>query len=82
MVVVLAAQVVHVAGADERPADLAGDPDDPLVALVLGGETVLLDLEVDVVGAEDPQQVVGVRAGVVGAVVDQRAGRTAMPGSR
>ena len=71
VVVVLPAQIVHVAGADQRASDLAGDLDDPLVALLLRSEPVLLYLEVDVLGAEDPHQVVGVRACVAGTVVDQ-----------
>ena len=71
VVVVLAAQVVHVAGADERAADLAGDPDDALVGLVLRGDAVLLDLEVDVLGAERLEQVVGVRARLGVAAVDE-----------
>ncbi len=69
--VVLAAQVVHVRGPDERPAELAGDPGDPLVGLVLLGDAVDLELEVDVLGAEDLQQVVDVGTGVVGAVLDE-----------
>ena len=71
VVVVLLAQVVHVGGADERPAELAGDLHDPLVGLVLLGQAVALDLEVDVLGAEDPQQVVGVRARLALLVGDQ-----------
>ena len=71
VVVVLAAQVVHVAGADERPADLARDAHDPLVGLVLVGDAVLLDLEVDVLGAEGLQQVVGVGARLGVAAVDE-----------
>ena len=54
MLVVLAAQVVDVAGADERSAQLPGDTHDPLVALVLEGEAVALELEVHVLAAEDP----------------------------
>ena len=71
MVVVLAAQVVHVGGADERAADLARDPDDALVGLVLVGDAVLLDLEEDVLGAEGLQQVVGVGARLGVAAVDE-----------
>ena len=71
VVVVLAAQVVDVAGGDERAADLAGVADDPLVGLVLLGDPVDLDLQVDVVGAEDLDQVVEVGAGVGRAVLDQ-----------
>ena len=71
MVVVLAAQVVHVAGADERAPDLARDAHDALVGLVLVGDAVLLDLEVDVVGAEGVHQVVDVGARLVVAAVDQ-----------
>jgi hypothetical protein len=71
VVVVLAAQVVDVAGADERAAELARDADDALVGLVLGVEAVLLDLEVQVLGAEDLQQVVGVGARRGRVVVDE-----------
>ena len=71
VVVVLLAQVVHVGRADERAAELARDPHDPLVGLVLLGEAVALDLEVDVLGAEDLQQVVDVRARLVVAAVDE-----------
>ena len=74
VVVVLAAQVVHVAGADERAADLARDPHDPLVGLVLLGDAVLLDLEVDVLGAEDLDQVVDVRARLGVAALDEPRG--------
>jgi hypothetical protein len=71
VVVVLAAQVVHVAGAHDRAPDLAGDAHDPLVGLLLVGDAVLLDLEVDVVGAEGVHQVVDVGARLVVATVDQ-----------
>ena len=71
MVVVLAAQVVDIAGADERPPDLAGDPHDPLVRPVLLGEPVLLHLEVDVVGTERAEQLVGVRARLVRPLLEQ-----------
>ena len=64
VVVVLAPEVVHVGGGHHRPADLVGDARDPLVGLVLLGDPVALELEVDVVGAEHLEQVVGVRAGV------------------
>ena len=52
--VVLAAQVVHVGGADERPADLARDPRDALVRAVLLGDLVVLELEVDVLRRRGP----------------------------
>ena len=71
MVVVLATQVVHVAGADQAAAELARDLDDALVALVLRREAVLLQLEVNVVGAEHVAQVIGMRARIVLAVVEQ-----------
>ncbi len=69
--VVLAPQVVDVGGADERLAELPGDPGDPLVRLVLLGDAVYLELEVDVLGPEDLQQVVDMGAGVVGTVLDE-----------
>ena len=73
VVEVLAPQVVDVGGADHRPAQLAGEADDPLVRLVLLGDPVLLHLEVDLVGAEGLDQVVEVGAGIVGALFDQAA---------
>ena len=73
VVEVLAPQVVDVGGADQRPAQLAGEADDPLVGLVLLGDAVLLHLEVDLLGAEGLDQVVEVGAGVVGALFDQAA---------
>ena len=80
--VVLPAQVMDVGGRDERTAELAGDPHDSLVGLVLLGEPVRLDLEVDVVGAEDPDQVVDVGPRVVWAGPRSAAGRTATAGTR
>ena len=71
VVVVLAAQVVHVAGAHQAAPELAGDPDDALVALLLRRQPVLLHLEVDVLRAEHAQQIVRVRAGVLGPVLEQ-----------
>ena len=82
VVIVLAAQIVNIAGADQRPAQLAGDTDDLLVALVLDGEAVLLDLEVDVVGAEGPHQLVSVGASVGRADPRSGAGTAARPGTR
>ena len=71
VVEVVAAEVVDVAGRDQRPPDLARDPDDALVGLVLLGHAVLLDLEVDVLGAEHLQQLVGVAARLGRGVVDE-----------
>ncbi len=71
VVVVLAAQVVDVARPHERPADLPGDADDPLVGPLLVREAVLLHLEVDVVGPEGAEQVVGVGARVGRAILEQ-----------
>jgi hypothetical protein len=68
--IVLAAQVVHVGRADQRAAQLACDADDLLVRAVLLGDLVVLDLEVDVVGAEHAQQLVRVRARLLRALLD------------
>ncbi len=73
VVVVLPPQVVDVGGAHQRPAELTCDLHDPLVRLVLVGEPVALDLEVDVVRPEDLQQVVGVSASLGRAVIDDAA---------
>ena len=63
---------MDVAGTHERSADLAGNPHNPLVGLFLGRKPVFLDLEVDVVGAERLQHLVGVRPGIAVAPVQQR----------
>ena len=73
VVVVLATQVVHVAGGHEWTAHLARDLDYPGVGPVLIGDAVLLNLEVDVVGPEHLHQGVGVGAGLRGRAVDQAA---------
>ena len=78
VVEVLAPQVVDVGGADQRPAELAGEPDDSLVRLVLLGDPVLLHLEVDLVGPEGLDQIVEVGAGVVGALFDQTTAETGL----
>ena len=82
--VVLAAQVVDVGGADQRPAHLPRDPHDALVGAVLLGDLVVLDLEVDVVGAEHPHQLVGVRAGLLLALLHDALAeaRLEAPGER
>ena len=73
VVEVLAAEVMDVPGGHQRPAQLARDPHDALVGLVLLGDAVLLDLEEDVVGAEHADQGVGVRARLVRVVLHQAA---------
>ncbi len=72
VLVVLAAQVVHVGGADHRQASVARDPHGALVDDVLLGDPVLLQLDVDVLGPEDLDEVVDVLAGDVGAILDER----------
>ena len=67
--VVLAAQVVDVGRRDQRAAELAAIRTMPSFALSCSASAVRLDLEVDVLGAEDPDQVVDVRRG-------RRAGRS------
>ena len=72
MVVIVAREVVDVPGADDRAADLPRDLDDPLVALVLQRDLVLLDLEVDVVAPDRVHQVVDVLARLVRTVVAEQ----------
>jgi hypothetical protein len=62
---------VDVGGPDQRQAELTGGLDDSLVGLVLLRDAVLLELELEVVGAEDVDQLVGVieRLGI--AILDQ-----------
>src|SRR5947209_7683991 len=62
MVVVVAPQIVHVAGSNDRPPELTRDPDDSLVGSFLFGKSILLNLEVDVLGAERLHELVGMRA--------------------
>ncbi len=81
VVVVLAPEVVDVACPDQRPPELACDPDDPLVGSVLLGEPVLLHLEVDVLGTERVGQLLGVGLGVGGAPVEQVLAEPALKAS-
>src|SRR3954454_9237193 len=64
---------MDVGGPDQRPVQLAGEADDPLICLVLLFDPVLLDLEVDLLGAEGLDQVVEVGAGVALALFDEAA---------
>jgi len=74
VVVVLATQVMDIAGADQRGAGLARETNDLLVAAVLQLEAVALQLEVDVLAPEHADQLVDVGARVVQAPVgDPRA---------
>ena len=70
VVVVLLAEVVHVGGGDERAAHLLRELRDRLVDLLLLGDAVALDLEVDVLRAEDLDEVVEVGAGLREAALD------------
>ena len=72
--VIFVAQVMNVAGADERAAHLARDPHDPFVGAVLRGDAVVLDFEVDVLGAERANELVDVGAGFVLAAVGEPPG--------
>ena len=75
VVVVLTAQVVDVGRRDEAAAHLPREADDRLVDLLLLGDPVVLDLEVDVVGPEDVDEVVEVAAGLLHAPLDDPAAR-------
>ena len=75
-VVVLAPEVVHVGGSDDRPAELLGHRGDLRVRVVLIVDLVFLDLEVDVFGAEHLDQLVGVFAGGGGIVLVDPAHET------
>ena len=75
VVEVLAAQVVDVGGGDQRTAELCGEAPHRLVDLLLLGEPVALDLEVDVLGAEDPDELVDVGPRVLRATLDDAPAR-------
>ncbi len=77
VLVVLLAQVVDVRRGHQRAVHLAGEPDDRLVDLLLLGQPVLLDLEVDVLGTEDLDELVQ-----VGPRALQVAGQDALAGAR
>jgi hypothetical protein len=81
-VVVLAAQVVDVRGRHQRPAELLRRADDPLVRLLLLGDAVALDLEIDLLGAEGLDQVVDVGAGISRTVLDQAAAEARLEAAR
>ena len=69
---VLVPEVVDVAGRDERQAGLRGERRELGVDARLLLETGVLDLDVDVVAAEDLRQAVEVRGGVLGPVLLER----------
>ena len=69
VVVVVPRQIVDVAGADQGAADLPGEADDPFVHLVLLGDAVDLDLHVEVVAPDRLDQVVEVRTGIGGSLL-------------
>ena len=76
------AQVVHVRRADQRLAGLGREALHRLVDLVLLGQPVLLDLEVDVLRAEDLDQLVQVRARLVELAVHDPLARAAGQAAR
>ena len=65
VVVVLLAQVVHVGGGDQRAPGLGREALHRRVDLLLLLQPVALDLEIDVLGPEDSDQLVEVGAGVL-----------------
>ena len=82
VVEVLAAQVVHVGGADHRATHLPSDAGDAGICLVLVGDPVALELEVDVLGAEDPEQLVDVGAGLGRVVLHQAPAEARLQAAR
>ena len=74
---VLVAEVVDVARCDERQTGLLGELGELRVDPRLLGEAGVLDLDVDVVAAEDLRQAVEVGRGVLGAALLERAGDAA-----
>ena len=82
VVVVVARQVVDVARADERAADLAREAHDPLVHLVLLGDAVDLDLHVDVLAAHGLEEIVEMGAGIGGALLDDPAREARLEAAR
>ena len=71
--VILMAKVVNVTGTDERSAHLTSDPHDPLVGAVLRSDAVVLNFEIDVLGAKRTDELVDVSAGLVLAPVGKPA---------
>ena len=82
VVVVLLAEVVDVGGGDERAVELLRELLDRLVDLLLLGDAVALDLEVDVLGAEDLDEVVEVGARLGEAALHDAAASCGRRGSR
>ena len=70
---VFVAKVVNVTGADERAAHLSRDPHDPLVGAVLRSDAVVLNFEVDILGAKRADELVDVSPGFVLAPVGKPA---------
>src|SRR4029453_9768355 len=75
-------QVVNVAGRDEREAGLLGELRELWVDPRLLLESGVLDLDVDVVTAEDLRQTVEVRRGVLRPPLLERAGDPAREAAR
>ncbi len=69
---VLVAEVVHVAGRDERQAALLGELREERVDALLHVEVRVLHLDVDLVAAEDGRKPVELALGVVGAAFLER----------
>ena len=71
---VLAPAVVAVVGGEQRGADGAGDLDESRVGAVLGGDAVVLDLDEEVLLAEDVLQAPGKARGQVEVLGQERLG--------
>jgi hypothetical protein len=69
VLIVLAAQVMDIAGPDQRAAHLARQCNDLLVAALLQRQPVLLDLEIHVLAPERPDQRLDVLAALVDAPI-------------
>ena len=82
VVVVLAAQVVDVAGSDQRSSQLSCDSDDPLVGPLLFGDPVLLHLEVHVLGPKCVHELVRVSTRIGGAALKQQLAEARLQAAR
>ncbi|CAB4345301.1 unannotated protein [freshwater metagenome] len=71
--VIFVAQVMNVAGSDQRATHLARDPDDPFVGPVLSGDAVVLNFEVNVLSAERTDELIDVGASLIVAAVSEPA---------